>query len=394
MSESPMTFHTGISAVILAAGFSSRMGDFKPLLPLGEQCVLERVVMLFQEAGVADIRVVVGHRSAELVPVIGKMGALAILNPAYERGMLSSIKAAINTLSTEGNAFFLLPVDIPLVRARTLSDMLTAWKKGNKKILYPSFFGRRGHPPLLSGTLIDAILAWEGDGGLRAFLAQHEKDAQNIPVADEHTLFDIDTFSDYQQALARLETYDIPSTRECMAMLETLQVSNKPLFEHCVAVAAVAIHLTRILNAAGCDIDPKLVTASGLLHDLLRMQPDHAEAAAQWLRQMGYDRVADVVATHMNIHIQDEAPFQADEVVYLADKLVEGKRVVSLEERFREKRMRYSKMSEVNSPVNIRFQHALKIKDRFESKTGRSIRAVLSEFDAVSMPENLDDLSD
>ncbi|MFH0731029.1 MAG: NTP transferase domain-containing protein [Pseudomonadota bacterium] len=375
-----MTIQADISAIILAAGLSSRMGEFKPLLPLGEKNVLARVVTLFHQTGITDIRVVVGHRSTELIAVIEKMGAVAIPNPRYETGMLSSIKAGIDTLPAGRNAFFLLPVDIPLVRTRTLIDLLGAWKSGEKKILYPVFSGRRGHPPLISGALRNGILSWEGDGGLRSFLARQEKDAADVPVADEHILFDIDTPENYREALSRLEVYDIPTTRECMAMLETLIGSNTPLFEHCLAVTGVAIHLTQLLNAAGCDIDTRLITASGLLHDLMRMQPDHAEVAAKWLRGVGYDKVADVVASHMNIRVQDEAPLQAQEVIYLADKLVEGKRVVSLTERFGGKQVQFKSKPEASSAVNARFQTALKIKDRFESKTGKSLEAVLSGY--------------
>jgi HD superfamily phosphodiesterase len=233
---------------------------------------------------------------------------------------------------------------------------------------------------LISATLGEEIISWEGDGGLRSFLAQHEKDAADVPVADEHILFDIDTPENYREALSRLDTYDIPTAGECMAMLSRLLESNKSLYDHCVAVAGVAVHLTDILNAAGCDINSRLVTAAGLLHDVLRSQPDHAAAAAQWLREAGYGRVADVVATHMNIRIQDEAPFQAGEVIYLADKLVDGNRVVTLEERFGERQKQFAGVSEAGAAVTARFQTALKIKERFESKTGRSLEAVLSGF--------------
>ena len=59
-----------ISAIILAAGFSSRIKDFKPLLFLGGITLLERGILLFQTTGVRDIRVVVGHRAAELLPCL------------------------------------------------------------------------------------------------------------------------------------------------------------------------------------------------------------------------------------------------------------------------------------------------------------------------------------
>lgn len=70
-----------VTAVVLAAGYSSRMGEFKPLLPLGEVTVLERVVTLFHDAGISDVRVVTGHREADLKPRLERLGARAVANP-------------------------------------------------------------------------------------------------------------------------------------------------------------------------------------------------------------------------------------------------------------------------------------------------------------------------
>jgi CTP:molybdopterin cytidylyltransferase MocA len=76
-----------ISAIILAAGYSSRMGAFKPLLPFGDTTVMERSIALFRRAGIRDIRVVVGHNSSELLPLLKRLQALPLLNERYQEGM-------------------------------------------------------------------------------------------------------------------------------------------------------------------------------------------------------------------------------------------------------------------------------------------------------------------
>ena len=354
------------------------MGSFKPLLPMGEKSMLERTIELFTQAGIYDIRVVIGYRAEEIAPVVKAMGAGAIVNSHYESGMLSSIKAGIKNLPNTQQAFFLLPVDVPLVRCQTVSDLLNAWKNNKKGILYPTFINRRGHPPLISTLLIQDILAWNSVGGLRSFLKQHENDTVNVPVADEHILFDMDTPGNYQNALNMLENYDIPTTCECMEILTRRFAVDKPILDHCRAVAQVAGHLTRILNNSGCRIELKLVKASSLLHDMLRTEPDHAQAAAQLLNQMGYARVADIVASHMDISVQDDAPFHAREVVYLADKLVQEDRLVSLHQRFNGRVAQYAD-AQANAAVNTRFETSLKIKKRFEKQTGLSLDTVLTE---------------
>ena len=78
-----------ITGVILAAGLSSRMkGEFKPLLPLGETTLLERLIRLFQGNGIDHIQVVTGHRAAELIPLLQPLGVQWVRNEDYRAGML------------------------------------------------------------------------------------------------------------------------------------------------------------------------------------------------------------------------------------------------------------------------------------------------------------------
>ena len=387
-----MSSHPDISAIILAAGFSSRMGGLKPLLPLGKMTVLARTLDLFKKAGISNITVVVGYRHVELLPLIQKLGAHAVVNPDYKKGMLSSIKAGIRDLSESQGAFFILPVDIPLVRRQTLSEMIAAWKNTKKQILYPLFSDQRGHPPLISSTFAKAILSWQGDGGLRAFLSEHESQASDVPVADEYILFDMDTPEDYQRAIHRLDGYHIPTTRECMAMMTQRFRADQPVFKHCLAVAKLSLHLTHLLNGAGCKINLALVKAAGLLHDLLRDKPNHAQAAANLLRQMDYEEVADVVESHMDIVIQEDSPFQAREVVYLADKIVKGNRLVPLANRFGSKQAQFSNNPKAMFAMKAKLQNALKIKDRFEANTGKSLDTVVSDLLPTFTESNLRDL--
>ncbi len=199
-----MTKHVEIAALILAAGYSSRMGKFKPLLPLGPLTVIERCVRLFQETGIGDVHVVVGHRFRDLVPLIEKLGVRWILNEHYQHGMLSSIKAGIHGLENSIRAFFLLPVDIPLVRHDTIIELLSAYDRHDAEVLYPCFRGKRGHPPLINAALRSGILSWDEEGGLRSFLQQHQSRAVNIEVADENVLLDMDTREQYEDICRRL----------------------------------------------------------------------------------------------------------------------------------------------------------------------------------------------
>ncbi len=191
-----------LAALILAAGYSSRLGAWKPLQPLGRSNFLEEAVLRFRAAGVDNIRVVAGHRARELAPVLHKLGVRMVFNPDYDQGMFASVRAGVSSLKSACTAFFLLPVDIPLVQPRTIMALRQAYHHSGALIVYPRFKGRRGHPPLISATCV-ANLPPEYEGGLRDFLSPYGGAALDLEVEDEAVLLDCDTPADYQ----RLQAY-------------------------------------------------------------------------------------------------------------------------------------------------------------------------------------------
>lgn len=196
-----------IAAVILAAGYSSRMGELKPLLPMGEGTVIEAVLQTFFRAGICDVRVVVGHGADRLLPVLEKLPVKIVHNPCYEKGMFSSVQAGGKDLEESGaEAFFLLPADYPLIAEGTLMGLMELYDRNPVMVIYPCYEGQRGHPPLLSCRVIREILDYGGQGGLRELLGKYEEEALELPVEDEGILLDMDTWEDYLKCLAKYET--------------------------------------------------------------------------------------------------------------------------------------------------------------------------------------------
>jgi CTP:molybdopterin cytidylyltransferase MocA len=188
------------AAVVLAGGLSTRMKQFKPLLPLGETTVTDHVISTFRDLGL-DVYLVAGHRYEETKASINRQDVTIIYNPDYEKGMFSSIQAGVRNLKPDYQAFFILPVDIPLVKQTTIGQIVDEWLADPDKIIYPTFDGKRGHPPLIPSGLIPDILRWEKEGGLKAFLKTHGKSALEVPVNDGNILMDIDTPEDYKKLL-------------------------------------------------------------------------------------------------------------------------------------------------------------------------------------------------
>src|ERR1035438_9300572 len=127
----------GLAAIVLAAGFSSRMVEFKPLLPLAGAMALERSIGLFRAASITEVIVVVGHRAEVLRPLAERSGARSIFNEQFEQGMYSSIIAGCSALPAWVEAAFVLPADTPLVRPATVRQLAEAWASRRPGILYP-----------------------------------------------------------------------------------------------------------------------------------------------------------------------------------------------------------------------------------------------------------------
>jgi CTP:molybdopterin cytidylyltransferase MocA len=188
-----------IGAVILAAGASARMGASKPLLRLGGQRMVERVVGVFRAAGVRELLVVVGPAEPRLTGVLDELRARWVRNPRPGRGMFSSVRVGVRALPAGLRAFFVHPVDMPLITPGTLRRLRGAAGDG-VPVAHPTFEGRRGHPPLLSATLAPAVEGFDRPGGLRALLSAYDPSAREVECDDPAVRFDIDTPEDYREA--------------------------------------------------------------------------------------------------------------------------------------------------------------------------------------------------
>ena len=369
--------HPVIAALVLAAGYSSRMGRFKPLLRLDDKIVIESAVDSFRNAGIARIAVVTGHEAVRLEPLLKYMGIPAVRNPDFADGMYSSVRAGIKSLSEDVDACLLLPVDIPLVRPATVAAIVERYESKRPSIVYPVFKGQRGHPPLIARSLFAEILAGNGDGGLRALLQRHDAEADEINVLDEGILLDMDAPEDYERLVRLAPRRHVPTAAECEAILAALAVPE-PICRHGRAVAAVAGAMTKQLNTHGVIIAPDLVRAGCLLHDIAKGQPAHAEAGAAIVAELGFSEVADIIMQHMDIDFDDSSPNEAA-IVFLADKLVREDRRVSVEERFQHAFERFRDQPEALRGATRKYDTALAILGAVERLAGEPLTSILAD---------------
>ena len=363
-----------IAAIIPVAGLSSRMKDFKPLLPLGEKSILETSIHLFKQNDIKDIFVVTGHRSAELETHIAAMDATSVHNPDFHQGMFSSILAGVNRLKPDCRAFFLLPADIPAIRPYTIKEMLTAHKNGEKKIIYPLFEDKRGHPPLISTHCLNAIQNFTRAGGLRACLADFEAEAMDLQVCDRAIHMDADTPDDYEEVLKKYENISIPEPSECLCLLKNSPMTDERIMNHCVKVAETALKICACLNQSPHLFNVRLIEAAALLHDIARKAPNHAIKGAELLRDMGFPDVADIVMEHMDLKTTGNIPLNEKEIVYFADKLVVGNQLVmNFENRFKEKLNTLKANTRSVTAIKSRLKTACMIKGKIEKALKKGV---------------------
>lgn len=365
-------------AVILAGGLSSRMaGPLKPLLRLAGQTALARLADTFRQAGVADILVAGGHRQAEIAAEAERLGIRFVYNPYYETGMFSTVRAALAAVPPAAERVLLTPADVPLFRPATVTRLLArADAPDAPPVLYPAFAGERGHPPCLDTSLLPAILAHDGEGGLRAALAPYP--FEELPVADALTLADMDTPADYAALNVLAGRLDIPTPTEAEALLAIEAVPPQGL-AHARGVAAVAVALARGLNSAGAGLDVELVEAAALLHDVAKGRPRHEAAGGRLLDSLGFSRAGAIVAAHRDIELPPDAPVTEREIVYLADKFVYGSRLVSVPARFGQKLDLFAQDPEAVAAITRRRGNALAVLARVEQALARPLAEVLAE---------------
>ena len=138
----------------------------------------------------------------------------------------------------------------------------------------------------------------------------------------------------------------VPNREECLRLMGQYGMLEN-IVAHSLEVAKVALFFSIELNKKGQKIDIGLVEAASLLHDLtktecLKTREDHAQTGSQLLKEMGYERIGDVVAQHIWLCKEgDPSSVSEEEIVNYADKRVMHDRIVSLEERFSDLKERY-----------------------------------------------------
>ena len=189
-----------LSAVVLAAGESKRMPEPKLLLRFGDSTILERSIDNLLSSKVSELTVVLGHKAGQMKKCIGRRPVTLIVNPAYYKGMSTSLVAGLGLVSDESSGIMIALADQPLVDSETINLLIEAFTTSDKGIVIPVYQGRRGNPVIFANRYKDELLKVEGDKGGREVIKQHPDDVLEVNVNCEGVCIDIDTEDAYLKA--------------------------------------------------------------------------------------------------------------------------------------------------------------------------------------------------
>jgi molybdenum cofactor cytidylyltransferase len=192
-----------LAVAILSAGESRRMGAPKALIPYRGTTFAGYLLEVTQHPRAGIVRVVLGAGAEEIRERLQLPPAAVVLNPDWSKGQLSSMQAAIRSLTRDATAGLMFcPVDHPIVSAELVAQLIAEFDSTGKPIVLPTYGGRRGHPVIFRASLYDELLAASPDVGARQVVWAHQADVVEVPTEEEGVILNLNDPETLKRALA------------------------------------------------------------------------------------------------------------------------------------------------------------------------------------------------
>ncbi len=192
-----------ISATILAAGSSQRMGDNKLLLPFQDNTLINVVCKTIIDSYLKPVFVVTGFENKKVVESLPKSIDKIVYNEDWSRGMATSINKAISSLPNNIDGNMIVLGDMPLVTVKTINNLHQVFLNNNgNKIIYADYLGKQANPVIFPRKFFDEILHLNGDKGCKKIIYKNRKSSIGVPIDSSEVIFDCDTKDDYSDLVS------------------------------------------------------------------------------------------------------------------------------------------------------------------------------------------------
>lgn len=189
-----------LSAILLAAGSSRRMGtENKLLLPWQGEPIVAVTAKRLLAAGLKEIILVTGYQAADITAAVSHLPLQIVHNPLFEEGMTSSIQTGIR--AAHGQGYMIALSDMVLLTTSEYQQIATAWETQYKTddhcIGIPIYQNQKGNPVIFPWALRQDILEHIEKEGCKAIVQRNPAHQFHIPMPTDHILQDIDRPEDY-----------------------------------------------------------------------------------------------------------------------------------------------------------------------------------------------------
>ena len=194
-----------VSAVLLAAGESRRMGELnKLLLAVDGETLLSHTVKTLLASRLGEVVVVLGHQADAAQVLLHDFALRTVVNDDYREGQMSSVHCGLAALTRPCDGVMICLIDQPLLTARDIDTLIEAFERRNPSILVPTYQGRRGNPIVLAYAHRAEILAGGRNLGCKRLIERNPEWVTTLEMDNDHVVFDLDTIEDYAKLQVRL----------------------------------------------------------------------------------------------------------------------------------------------------------------------------------------------